>query len=464
MSSKSCDPTGVTGFPLNVSASASPLLSKTNDKLQDLIVPTEFTVSWGQFLSDVSLIINKTSGTTAVPAVCQISGFSDLASQTTMVYGNARYSCSGVLSIVQNQHKHFNLNMGKQALYEVILAFQIQDKSSNPSSPDIILLTRSIVFTTADDPAAVNVPVFWTKVNKMMESPTENPQTNLDLATMFGYNSNTLMPMISYQSCLPVKILNGSSASSFSGSLTMRVNVIINPIYVVATDTGLGRCSVVDKYTLITNSGLINIFANSRAEDIMQFNTEFSNSGPIFPNSSETYLTLTKSSYAITSMDDIAQKIEIVVPDPLLGRPLAEIASATILPASVTSSQVTNTKFKCYSIDPKKDIVDGQIMIDPTTGLPLENTLEQESLARTGGIAIPSLPSSGISPGDIQEAIVITMIVIISTVLFIYAGYIIYNFIYNMDIPVSTIIYHCLGFVCILIMLVLFSVYVKKPK
>jgi hypothetical protein len=462
MSSRRCDPTGVTGFPLNVSASASSLLSKTNDKLQDLIVPTEFTVNWGQFLSNVSLIINKTSGTTAVPAVCQISGFSDLASQTTMVYGNARYSCSGVLSIVQNQHKNLNLNMGTQALYEVILAFQIQDKSSNPSSPDIILLTRPIVFTTANDPAAANVPVFWTKVNKMMESPTENPQTNLDLATMFGYNSNTLMPMISYQSCLPVKLLNTSTASSFSGSLTMRVNIVINPIYVAATDTGLGRCSVVDKYTLVTNSGLIDIFGDSRAGDIIQFNTEFNSSGPVFPSSSATYLTLTKSSYSITSMDDIAQKIEIVVPDSLLGQSLAEIATATILPSNVSSKQVTNTKFKCYSIDPKKDIVDGQIMIDPTTGQPLENTLEQESLARTGGIAIPPVPSSGISPGDIQEAIVITMIIIISTALYIYACYIVYNFIYNMDISGSTIIYHCLAFVCILIVLVLFSVYVKK--
>jgi hypothetical protein len=447
-----------------VNSSAASLFSKSANKLQDVIVPTEFTVSWGPFLSDVRLNVNNTSGTSTVPAVCQITGFSDLASSTTLAYGNASYSCSGTLSIVQNQHPNINLNMGKQALYEVILAFQIKNKSINPSLPDIILLTRPIVFISSDNAEAANVPMFWTKLNKILESPaTEDKVTNLDLATMFGYNSTTLMPMISYQTCLPVKLLNASTSSSFTGSLTMRVNVVINPIYVVASETGLGKCSVVNKYTLVTNGGLTDIFEASHSQDTIQFNTDFSSSGPVFPSSTAINLTPPASSYAITSMEDIMKKIEIVVPDAFLGNSLADIATATKLPSIVSSKHVTNTKFKCYSIDPKKDIVDGQIMIDPTTGQPLERTLEEHSLSTTGGITIPPLPPSGILPGDIEKAIVIIMIIVISLGLFIYLGYILYNFFYNENVESSTLIFNSLGFILILIILVLFSLYVGKP-
>lgn len=428
MSRRKCETASTTGFPIHISAAASSLLSESNDQIQKLIVPTEFTVKWGAAMNG-PITVTQTGSRTVngieIPAVCQISGFGDLASSTTLNYENATYSCTGLLSIVANQHKALNINMKVTAQYEVILPFQITNKKSHPSSPDIILLTRPIVITTAGDPAASNTPQFWSKLDNIMSSsPTANTITTLDLSTMFGYNSTTLMPMVSYQTCLPVK-LTALPLAPFYGSLTMRVNVGFNPIYVAGTTNGLGKCSAVTNYTLVTPAGgPANIFGNADLGLYSAYYFQFKNGSSTedgFPASlvANNFAPM-KSSSPLASLTDIIQRIEIAVPESLLGKSLADVTSAATLPVT----KRTNTKFKCYPVNPRTDIVNGQIMIDPTTGESLQTTLQEQSKAASGGITI-SAPPSGILPGDIEQGLVITLIVLLSLGLCGYLGYII---------------------------------------
>jgi hypothetical protein len=472
MSSKQCDVGGgtTTGFPINITPSVSALLSKSydtsNNQLQNLIVPTEFTVDWGTSSMNADITVTQTSASGNNPAICRISGLDSITAGTSITYGNARYSCSNVLSIVANQHSKLNIISGKQAQYEVILAFQINNKRDNPSSPDIILLTRPIVLTEAGDSAAKNTPVFWSSINTLISQlsstiSSKSQKIQLDMTKMFGYNSTTLMPMISYQTCLPVKIINSlSSPPSFSGSLTMRVNIVLNPIYIAATATeGLQKCLAVTKYTLVTKgAGPLDIFTsnsfqfNTGANTYIQFKDGYGADG--FPELDNVNNLVLSSGSSISSVEELMQKIEIAVPDSLLGKSIADVSAASNLP---TTAKPLNTRFKCYSIDPTTDIMNGQIMIDPTTGKSLKDTLETQSSAASGFVNItPSSP--GILPGDIEEGLVITVIVIFSIILCGYASFIIYNFLYQ-SIPPSSLAYHIVIWVLIIIFLSVFAKY-----
>ena len=465
MSTRQCDAGTTTGFPINVSSSISALLSNSNDRLQNLIVPTEFTVDWGTSPTmNANITVTQTAANGNNPAVCRISGLDSITTSAGITYGNARYSCSNVLSIVKNQHANLNLNIGTQAQYEVILAFQIINKSDNPSSPDIILLTRPIVLTEPNNSASAKTPVFWTSINTLMSqlSSTISSKTSkisLDMTQMFGYNSKTLMPMLSYQTCLPVKIVNSSSSPpSFTGSLTMRVNVVLNPIYIAPTSTeGLEKCLAVTKYKLVTRGGGPLDLFNTGPNAYIQFKDGFGSDG--YPNLAAENLVQFQSSTPIPSVEQLMQKIEIAVPDSLLGKSLADVSAASTLPATPQSA---NTRFKCYSIDPTSDIVDGQIMIDPTTGKTLEKTLQQQSSAASGNLNI-SAPPSGILPGDIEEGLVITVIVIFSIFLCGYASFIVYNFIYE-GMSTNSLFYHLLIWILIILTLSLFATQTIESK
>jgi hypothetical protein len=70
--------------------------------------------------------------------------------------------------------------------------------------------------------------------------------------------------------------------------------------------------------------------------------------------------------------------------------------------------------FKCYTIDPTKDVVDDQILIDPTTGQSLKDTMNQQALDASGGdpalaaaLAGEAGKKTGLLPGDIEEIILI---------------------------------------------------------
>ena len=369
MSDTKCQPGDTSGFPLKLAQSLHspwPAIKDSQTQIKNLTVPTDFTVNWGPPTQSAQVSVTNTVAANGFPGVFQIRGIQTITDSTNLILGTANYKCSGVLSIVQNQHTFFN-NI-KDALYEVILAFQISNKSTNPSSPDIILLTRPIVFSKD-----TNSSTFWPAVDEA--SVRKNVQSvALDMSTMFGYNSSTLMPMITYQTCLPVKLLNYKTKPYSYGSLRVRVSVVTHPLYMVASENGLGRCSIIRNYTFTTEPrNVVDVFDGTSSNTLLQFKDGYGQDGyPIQTKANN--LVPFPPPVNISAFSEILQKVEILVPEVFLGKSLAEIVDTKKPPPAKSKKKA----FKCYTIDPTKDIVGDQIMVDPTTGKSLLETIDSE--------------------------------------------------------------------------------------
>jgi hypothetical protein len=361
MSDTQCKSGDTTGFPVTLAQSLYnnwPATANAQQQIQKLIVPTDFSFQWqNNGVQTCNISVKNTLTSAAGPGVFQISGFDPNGS--TITYGPAIYQCSGVISIVQNQHSNFTQGGGAQ--YEMILAFQIKNKNINPSSPDIILLCRPLVFKTSGQNTA-----FWTAVDAATTYSALQNNIGIDLSSFFGYNSSLPMPMITYQTCLPVKLFNNGTFSY--GSLKLRVNVVPQPIYVVASDTGLGKCSSINKYTLITsNNGPLDIFGRG---NVLQFRDGIGSD--LYPSDiTKINLVPNAAPAAISALADVLNKFKILVPEAFLGKSLSDIANSNPPPPVKPKKKA----FKCYTIDPTKDIVGDQIMVDPTTGQSLKDTM-----------------------------------------------------------------------------------------
>ena len=451
MSDTQCKAGDTSGFPVTLSQSLYtnwPATSNSQEQLQKLTIPTDFSIQWqNNGIQTCNISVKQTLNSAGVPGVFQVSGFSP--DGCTITYGSAIYQCSGVISIIQNQHPTFT--QGGNAQYEMILAFQIKNKNINPSSPDIILLCRPLIFQKSGG----NTP-FWNAVDVATTQQTLQNNIAIDLSSFYGYNASLPMPMITYQTCLPVKHFNNSQYSY--GSLRMRVNVVPQPLYVVASETGLGKCSSINKYTLVTSgNGPIDIFGYGT---IIQFRD--GNGSDLFPvQTTKSNLVPNTAPNSISAFADVLQKFEILVPEAFLGKSLADIANAQAPPP------VKNKKkaYKCYTIDPTKDIVGDQIMVDPTTGQSLVDTQKQEALDAAGGDTLmvnASGGSSGIMPGDIEHAITAILTAIGTITLIAYLGFIIHMILYR-DTGFHDSLPHIVMFIVCLIGLILFSIYVEKP-
>ena len=450
MSNTTCRPGDTTGFPVKLSQSLYtnwPSTANAQQQLQKLIAPTDFSIQWqNNGIQGANISVKHTLNSASGPGVFQISGFNP--DGCTLTLGSAMYQCSGVISIVQNQHPTFT--QGNNALYEMILAFQIRNKNLNPSSPDVILLCRPLIFETSGS----NSP-FWAAVDTAATQGRASNNTSIDMSSFFGYNSSLLLPMITYQTCMPVKHFNGTQYSY--GSLRIRVNVIPQAISVVVSETGLGKCSSINKYTLITNNnGPIDIFGGS----MLQFKDGYGSDG--FPSQTRNQnLVPNPPPTPISAFADILQKFEILVPEAFLGKSLADIANATTPPPLEKKKKA----YKCYTIDPSKDIKGDQIMIDPTTGQSLQDTQKQEALDAAGGdisMVNGSGGSSGIMPGDIEHVITAILTAIGTIILLGYLGFIVHMIVFR-DNGFHDSLPHIIGFIVSFIGLVLFSVYVEKP-
>jgi hypothetical protein len=144
-----------------------------------------------------------------------------------------------------------------------------------------------------------------------------------------------------------------------------------------------------------------------------------------------------------------------------LGKSLSDISKATVLPEKKQAKKA----FKCYTIDPNKDIVNDQIMIDPTTGECLSDTLKKEALESAGGdpIYMNGQDTSGIMPGDI-ETIVITICVVMGTIILLaYLGYISHLIIYR-SAGFHEALPHVFGFIMSLLILILIGSFIDSEK
>ena len=452
MSDSQCRSGDTTGFPVTLAQSLYtnwPATANAQGQLQKLVVPTDFSLQWQNNGSQAcNISVRHTLNSATGPGVFQVSGFNP--DGYTIAYGPAIYQCSGVISIVQNQHPNFV--QGGNAQYEMILAFQIRNKNINPSSPDIILLCRPLSFQTSGQNTA-----FWNAVNSATTYGAPQNNIDVDMSSFFGYNSTLPMPMITYQTCIPTKLFNNGQYSY--GSLKIRVNVVPQPLYVVATETGLGKCSLINKYTLITNNnGPIDIFGRG---NILQFRDGYGTD--LYP-SDITKMNLVPNAppNAISAFADVLQKFQILVPEAFLGRSLSDIANAQTAPPVKPRKKA----FKCYTIDPTRDIVDDQIMVDPTTGQSLQDTQKQGALDAAGGDTLliegGSGGSSGILPGDIEHVLTAIAVAIGTITLLAYLGFIVHMILYRNN-GFHDSLPHILGFIVSFIALILFSVYVEKP-
>jgi len=426
MSLQGCQASDTTGFPVTLSQSLYstwPLTNSAQDQLKKLTSPPDFTIQWSP--STLPITVSVTNNTETF----QIRGFNDYASQTSLTLENgSTYTCSQVISVTQALHRNFCQD--SSALYEAVLAFQIRNKSLNPKAPDIILMCRPIVFSD------INTSPFWKAVNLAASSGRPQSNTPFDISQLFAYNHTTIMPMMTYRTCMPVKLLNYNGSTPTYGSISIRVHVVPQPIYMVGSDQMTAKCSVVSKYSLITEPSLpTNLFQGAASNTVFQFKDGLGTVDPGYPNNTNNNFIPLSAPAPISAFQDVMSKFEIFVPEAFLGKSISEISS-TGTPAPSTRGKKA---YKCYKIDPNHDIKNGQILIDPATGQSLSKTLQEKQMADAG--YDPALldydtgdVSSGLMPGDIQQIMFYAITALVSLILLAYLLYILHLFFYIKDV------------------------------
>ena len=418
---------GNTGFPIKLNQTIfDPWPGVKNEDIQKLIVPTDVEVAWAPASS-----ANITA--TYVNQIYHIGGFDSIASGTTLTLGGARYRCSPVLTLCGIQHAR--LSYAKDVTNEIILVFTIETKNDNPSSPDMVFMCRPAILT---DKKEMSIQL-WSSVNSAVKNKSASNLSGFDLSTLFAYNREVMMPMMSYETCIATRLIGGPNAAT-EGSAKIRVVVCSQPMYIYAESNGTGKCDRVTKYTVPDRDGmrLLNVFQQSGASSYtnIQFTDRKSDNGktnefPTIPSPIANYLVLGLSGNMVDNWEGALQAFEYLIPDVFLGKSLASIARSTVPPEKKTGKKA----FKCYTIDPRKDVVNDQIMIDPTTGEPLKDTMDALNRSSAGGdpalamaLGGQAVESSGIQPADIEDVFVYIFSLIGGISLLSYLFYIIRHF------------------------------------
>ena len=443
MSLQACSGTNI-GFPMRLNQNIFDKWTGSADaNIDKLIAPMDFSVAWAP------------SSNQSQPVKVTVSDSFDIdiqniANNTTLTLGEGVvYNCVSNLSLVQIQHGALSQN--KAATQELIMSFTINNKGANPSSPHVILLCRPVALYDAGNES----DTFWSKVNDSAKTgnAVANAMKASDIQSIYAYNSNTMMPMITYDTCIATQ-LKGSGVSPLTGSLYVRVHVVPNTLYIPSVTNGTGKCTNINKY-IFTNR-ITNIF-NQPGYNIVQFNTGLNT----FPTNSNDNLKALTPSSQITTWADIEQKFEYLVPEDFLGKSAADIAKLDSLPKPAKSKK----QYKCYTINPEKDIKNGQILVDPTTGESLDDAQKRALLDSTGGDASLALAlaggqvqNSGIQPGDIESIAMIVISTVGGILLLIYL-YHIFNLFITSDPGKWT---HLLAFIGLFLILFSLAAYLSK--
>ena len=412
MSEQQCQGATV-GYPLKLNRNIfdSGWMGAPNSERQKLISPVDFEVNWAsagymsiQALSDISRF--------------QVTGIDNYTNQTTITYGRgsdvSSYTALPRLSLTNLQHIAF-ANQGSAPSQEATLAFTISSssKARNPSAPDVVLLCRPIVLQPGVNP----VGSFWRGVNESAKGDGSNQIVNVDLSSIYTYGGSNpiLQTMMTYETCIPTQFIGYGQVPKI-GSISIRVHVLNNPLYIYSDTTGTGKCSSIRNYVF---PGEISRMIPFNGYTGIQFATGMAanGSGYEFPDAKTMNpgLTPLASSAMISTWPDVLKQVEFLIPEAFLGKSLADIEKSTVVPVK----KAVRKNFKCYTIDPKKDIVDGQIIIDPLTGESLKDTLMRDALDSSGGdpalaaaLAGQAVSQTGIMPGDVEEAIFLTVSIV----------------------------------------------------
>ena len=453
MSLQVCDG-GNSGFPLllnqNLFTAWPGVDPAVNDTLQKLIVPTDVEIAWAP---STSVMINATN----TNELFQIGGFDVAANGTTLTLGGANYTCSKTLTLCRVQHPRLSTGT---VTNELILTFVIQNKNDNPSSPDVVLLCRPVVLT--DD--ASKSTTFWKSVNSSVKQKAPLQVTGFDLSSLFAHSRDVMMPVISYETCIATRLIGGPNRPR-EGSTKARVLVCSQPMNVYAESDGTQKCSNISKYTLPEGDAnlLLSVFslAGDDNHTKIQFTTGKTDSGtnnafPTIPSRPAHFLKLGISGRTVDDVENVLQTFEYLVPEVFLGKSFAEIAKAEKAPVVKSKKKA----FKCYTIDPRKDVVGDQILVDPTTGKPLSDTMTDLNNSQAGGdpalaaaLAGHAVDNSGLQPGDIEAIFVFVISVIAGVSLLSYLFYVLRHFMaHQYHSGISHLVFFCM---CLAIVVIL---------
>jgi hypothetical protein len=403
-----CQTTDTLGFPIKIQPNLNNLESADLSLLKGITETHNFSVSWPSPASPISY---------GNPSNNQLDVTAFNKDTFTLTYGNVLYKVHDVLSIVNNQHTKFT-----DGQLECILAFKLsrEQHTMYPSLPDIILLCRPIIFSDN------NYLDFLNCVTTKRSLGLNN-----GISTLFTYegNSNILLPMITYQTCIPIQYKSSSSDSFKIGSLKLRVNVIRSPVYAPSRLENLVK----------TTGRTVYSFPGLSYYDTIQLTNRL----PIAtdPVGTSNILTTIQATSPIASdVSTLITKIIILAPDALLGQPFSALSISSAsklkdatridLSADRTSSSSRNKRYQCYRFDPSQDIdSNNQILIDPTNGQRLENVMSNLRSSAAGGN--PDLlngysPDAGIKPGDVQAITLIVLAILGTVFLILYLLYIFY--------------------------------------
>ena len=420
-----------TGFPIKLNQTMfDPWPGVKYSEVQRLVVPSDIQVAWAPpTTANISA--------TYINEIFHIGGFDSIASGTTLTLGSATYTCSPTLTLCGIQHGR--LVSAGSPTNEVILAFVIQRKNDNPSSPDIVLMCRPAILS---DNASNSHPL-WKSVDSAVKNNTASSLSGFDLSSLFAYNRDVMMPMMSYETCIATQLIGGPNKPA-EGSTKVRVVVCSQPINIFSEPTGTQKCSRVAKYTLPESDGrlLFNVFSSGSAAGSGYTKIQFSdrkadngatNAFPPIPSPPANFLVLGLAGRTVDDWANVLQTFEYLVDPAFVGKSFAEIARAQIAPVKKKGKKA----FKCYTIDPRKDVVGDQILIDPATGQPLKDTMDSLNSESAGGDPALALALGGqalqsdvkIQPGDIEEWFVYIISTIGGLLLLAYLFYIIRIFV-----------------------------------
>jgi len=460
---------GTTGFPIKLSQNLfSPWPGGINPSdpvnVRKLLVETDFEVNWSPE-SRVNIKVDNSL------SQFLINGLDTSTSNTTITYGKGSdvttYNCQPSLSLVNIQH--LTLSQDKLATQELIMSFRIASstvKQQNPSAPDVILLCRPVILVGETD----NGSAFWQAVNRSAKTKSAVTVDKFKLSEPFTFDGIHLLPMMTYETCIPTQLIGGPNPA-LEGAIRIRVHVIPQPLYIPSNEDGSGKCSAVKSFILPV-TGLVNIFGQSGYTNV-QFTNGRSVDGksnnypqPTTPKSDA--LSLSIPAQQIDSWESVLQKFELLVPKMFLGKSLSEIAAANSIPKPAN----TNKGYKCYTIDPLKDIMGDQILIDPTTGETVEEAKKKYLGESTGGDSeltarLSGVPTqdTGILPGDVEEIILIVISTLGGLTLLAYLFYVIRLYMIH-DYHNAQIhsVYFTIGFLVLFLISILISSDIQKKK
>jgi hypothetical protein len=333
-------PTGtIGGFPIT---SAKNLYdrwttSHTDAELKKLETPYDLTISWSKIPRNRTFRNEVEAGSFSR---LHISPYSD----STITLNNIMYSALNYISLVNAQNS--KLVRGNDATQELIWAFKAPAMDRIPgNNPHLILICRAGRYVVG-----MKTDQFWQAVETSFASTTKTSDIRgeYDLKILFPTDEFN-----AYETCMTV----GTTTN-------YRIRVYVIPRIL---DIPLTRDSA----------------TSEKCSSVMQLSLKvddaaFNNTNRLLSRLGENF---------IRSWDDVKKYIQV--------------QKNTLLDYSATTRPASSPRknFKCYTIDPDKDIVGDQITIDPSTGQPLSEYLNEDIDAELQPAATPSW----LTVGNLQQ-------------------------------------------------------------